>query len=230
MGDWCRGFSIHRDVPTGIAADVAYQGECAVPGSTSWTRSPPASSVPCMDAFESLVGMLLRRHGYWTAGSVKVVLTSDLKASIGRPSSPRWEVDLVAYKAATNELLAVECKSYLDSTGVGFRRGAFDPPERYKLFTDANLRSVILEALKSQMQAKGMCRPDATVTLCLAAGKIAGGTDRNALQQHFDANGWKLIDDYLIRDMLCETVDDGYENDVALVVTKILRRGADSDE
>ena len=69
-----------------------------------------------MDAFESLVSLLLRRDGYWTATSVKVELTKMQKRAIGRPSSPRWEIDLVAYKPATNELLAVECKSFLDPT------------------------------------------------------------------------------------------------------------------
>ena len=52
-------------------------------------------------------------------------MTKAQKREVGRPSTPRWEIDLVAYKAAKNELLAVECKSFLDSTGVIFRDGAF---------------------------------------------------------------------------------------------------------
>jgi hypothetical protein len=51
--------------------------------------------------------MLLRRDGYWTATSVKVELTKEEKRKINRPSSPRWEIDVVAYKGSTNELLAV---------------------------------------------------------------------------------------------------------------------------
>jgi hypothetical protein len=66
-----------------------------------------------MDAFENLIAMLLRRDGYWTTTSVKVELTKDEKKSINRPSNPRWEIDVVAYKGATNQILAVECKSYL---------------------------------------------------------------------------------------------------------------------
>ncbi len=80
-----------------------------------------------MDAFESLISMLLRHEGYWTTPSFKVELTPADKAKIGRESSPRWEIDLVAYKPSTDELLAVECKSLLDSTGVVFRNGKFDP-------------------------------------------------------------------------------------------------------
>ena len=71
-----------------------------------------------MNSFESLVGMLLEREGFWVRHSVKVNLTKEEKRNIGRPSSPRWELDLVAYKGATNELKIVECKSYLDSVGV----------------------------------------------------------------------------------------------------------------
>ncbi len=81
-----------------------------------------------MNAFESLVEMLLRRQGYWTRTCFKVELTADEKRAIGKHSSPRWELDVVAYKGQTNEVLAVECKSFLDSRGVMFRDGAFEPP------------------------------------------------------------------------------------------------------
>src|SRR5882724_12874486 len=110
-----------------------------------------------MDAFESLVSMLLRHQGFWTTPSFKVELTKEEKRQIGRFSCPRWEIDLVAYKGSTNEILAVECKSFLDSTGVTFRNGQFEPIERYKLFTDSNLRSVVLDRLVKQVQSTGAC-------------------------------------------------------------------------
>jgi len=66
-----------------------------------------------MDAFESVIALLLRQEGYWVIPSFKVEITREEKRKIGRPSSPRWEIDLVAYQGATNEVLAVECKSYL---------------------------------------------------------------------------------------------------------------------
>src|SRR3990167_7524540 len=74
-----------------------------------------------MDSFETLVGSLLEKDGFWVRTSVKVELTPEEKRKIGRPSSPRWELDLVAYKAKSNELLVVECKSFLDSPGVRAR-------------------------------------------------------------------------------------------------------------
>lgn len=50
-----------------------------------------------MDAFESLVALLLHRDGYWTTTGFKVELTKEEKRRIGRPSSPRWELDVIGY-------------------------------------------------------------------------------------------------------------------------------------
>ena len=54
-------------------------------------------------------------EGLWVRTSVKVEITKEEKRLIGRPSSPRWEIDIVAYSGRDNLLYAVECKSYLDS-------------------------------------------------------------------------------------------------------------------
>lgn len=71
-----------------------------------------------MDAFEQLVADIFWSEGYWVRTSVKVELIREGKIRIGKHSTPRWEIDLIAYRATTNELLALECKSYLDSGGV----------------------------------------------------------------------------------------------------------------
>jgi hypothetical protein len=71
-----------------------------------------------MHGFESLVAEILETEGYWVRRGYKVELTKGEKRAIGRRSSPRWEIDLLAYDAAENTVLAVECKSYLDSPGV----------------------------------------------------------------------------------------------------------------
>jgi hypothetical protein len=84
--------------------------------------------------------------GCWVRTSVKVELTKEEKREIDRHSSPRWELDIVGYNARENLLRIVECKSYLDSTGV--RASAFDgsSPEyakRYKLFNRAVLPTFV---------------------------------------------------------------------------------------
>jgi len=177
-----------------------------------------------MDAFESLVSMLLRHDGYWTIPSFKVNLTKDEKRRIGRHSSPRWELDLVAYKGSTNQILAVECKSFLDSTGVTFRNGKFEPEDRYKLFNDKVLRFVVFKRLVKQLLESGSCASSPKVTLCLAIGKMANRSDGQSLERHFKIRGWRLFDVEWIRQRLRVASQRGYENDVAFVVSKILLR------
>src|SRR6266481_1477850 len=128
-----------------------------------------------MDAFEQIVSEILWMEGYWVRTSVKVELTKEEKKAIGRPSSPRWELDIVAYSGRDNLLRVVECKSYLDSRGVALR--AFDGSdakfaERFKLFSDEQLQNVVFGRLRQQFADSGACAPNATVKLCLACGRI----------------------------------------------------------
>lgn len=183
-----------------------------------------------MDAFESLIAMLLRKEGFWTSRNLKVELTKEEKRKIGRPSSPRWEIDVVAYRGSTNEILAVECKSYLDSRGVLFRHGKFGNPKRFKLFSEDTTRRVVLQRLRKQMVKEGFCASNPKVTLCLAAGHISNSTDMDGMVAHFAKNKWKLFDEQLIVDRLKASADSGYENDVAHVVAKLILRNESQDD
>jgi hypothetical protein len=176
-----------------------------------------------MDAFESLVAMFLKREGYWTSTSFKVELTRQEKIDIALPSCPRWEIDVLAYKGSTNELLAVECKSFLDSAGVTFRHGKFEPEKRYKLFVGERIWPVVKRRLKRQLFSRGACAKSPKVTLCLAAGHIANKSDRKGLEAHFASRGWRLLDENWLRERLDEASQSGYENDVAHVVAKLLK-------
>jgi hypothetical protein len=131
----------------------------------------------------------------------------------------------LGYQGSTNQVLVVECKSYIDSRGVMFRHGNFEPEKRYKLFTNPGLRSVALNRLALQLQTTRSCAPSPTIKLCLAAGNIAAKTDREELAQHFEANNWGLFDEAWVRRELRAAADTGYENDVAFVVSKLLLRG-----
>ena len=113
-----------------------------------------------MDAFEQVVSEILWLEGNWVRQSVKVELTKEEKRAIGRPSSPRWELDIVAYRGRDNLLRVVECKSYLDSRGVALR--AFDgkddaAAQRFKLFADEGLRNVVFNRLAQQLVDSGAC-------------------------------------------------------------------------
>lgn len=176
---------------------------------------------------EAVVAAILQRQGFWTLTSVKVELTKAEKRTIGRHSSPRWEIDVVAYSGRSNALRVVECKSFLDSPGV--ECGAFDgtnvdAAKRYKLFCEPTLRRVGFGRLKRQLETSGFCAPRAKTKLCLAAGKIRG--DERWLQSHFERKGWILWGPSFIGAELETMRDMGYENSVAAVVAKLLLRVA----
>lgn len=178
-----------------------------------------------MDAFESLIATLLHGQGYWTTTRFKVQLTKDEKRIMGIPSSPRWELDVLAYSGTRNELLVVECKSYLDSRGVRFKDGNFFHPERYKLFTRPIVRQTVLSRLGKQVTESGLCAVNPIINLALATGNIATEKDREELLNHAQTHKWVLFDDKWIRDRLADFKESDYENEVAHVCAKILLRG-----
>lgn len=178
-----------------------------------------------MDAFENLAADIFWNEGYWVRNGVKVELTREEKVRIGRHSTPRWEIDLIAYHATTNTLLALECKSYLDSGGV--HAAHFQPgskyAHRYKLFHDPVLRDTVLGRLRLQCVERGLCPPDVTVRLGLIHG-YATSHNASLLAEIFDQNSWLLFGPEWLRDHLGRLAAGGYENSTAAVVAKLLLR------
>ena len=177
-----------------------------------------------MNAFEQLSASLLTRAGYWVYPNFKVELTKEEKVAIGRHSSPRWEIDLVAYKAKANELLVVECKAYLDSGGV--QLASFQNPknDRYKLFNEPTLREVVFSRLTKQLVEAGSVIEKPTVRLALIAAKIKP-REHSAIVDLFSQNEWLLFDAVWINERLQQLSAGSYENDVPAVVAKLLLRG-----
>ena len=148
-----------------------------------------------MNAFEQIVAMLLHRQGYWTQISYKVELTRQDKKRMGLPSSPRWEIDVLAYRPVGNVVLAVECKSFLNSPGVrylAFSGHTVKRADRYKLFTQPKVRKVVLARLAAQLHERKLARANPKVQLCLAAGHIRKG-DEPLIRKHCARNGWRLF-------------------------------------
>ena len=176
-----------------------------------------------MDAFEQLVADLFWAEGYWVRTGIKVNLTREDKQRIGLPSCPRWEIDLVAYRPATSELLAVECKSYLDSRGVDaadFLPGA-KLRRRYKLFHDPNLRETVLSRLHAQLVDEGLVETGSRPQLCLVYGNATRATP-TVLEERFASEGWKLFGPPWINAGLKRLALAGYENSTASMVAKLL--------
>lgn len=180
-----------------------------------------------MDYFESLVGTLLQRRGYWIYQSYKVDLSKADKRSLGKPSLPRPEIDLLAYKGETNEILVVEVKSYLDSVGVDWKKVCVthqDMQGRYKLFTNTKYRNLVMKRLIDQLREKGLISKKVTPKLCLAAGKIKKDS-AGPMQKYFVRKGWVLITPTDIKDGLAELAHVGYENDPTILAAKMLLKG-----
>ena len=68
----------------------------------------PSLKISKRHEYDGLVSEILWMEGYWVRTSVKVELTKDEKRKIGRPSAPRWELDIVAYSGRDNVLRVVE--------------------------------------------------------------------------------------------------------------------------
>jgi hypothetical protein len=182
-----------------------------------------------MHGFEALIAEILEDEGYWVRRSVKVKLTREEKHRIGRPSAPRWEIDIIAFRAPENRVLAVECKSFLDSTGVvlsDLQGGKF--ARTYKLFTEPVLREVVLTRLGIQLVEQQLCATAPRVTLALAAGKIKGGS--SAVRQFCESQDWQLFDTDWIRTRLRRASQTGYTDSVAAMVAKLLLRGGELPE
>jgi len=180
-----------------------------------------------MDAFEQIVTKAFDVQGYWTRIGFKVDLDKQTKRAIGNPSMPRPEIDVLAYKPATNEILLVECKSYLDSPGV--RWEAFDQPdsgyaERFKLFHNKALFAAVKKQILKQLAEEGMIiGKSPAIRLGLVAGKIYG-SDESRLRALFAKRKWVFVSPSEIAIWLRRFADRGYDNDVATIVVKILER------
>ena len=181
-----------------------------------------------MDAFEELVAEVLRADGYWVHQGYKLDLSREQKQALGNPSMPRPEIDLVAYNAGTGELLSLECKSYFDSGGVHARdllpRGR--NAQRYKMFVNADLRSIVLRRLTEQLVESGSVVGRPMPKLGMIYG-YATPSNTALLEQHFAENGWELYGPDWLKDHLQKMALRSYDNQVASVVAKLLLpRGA----
>ena len=179
-----------------------------------------------MDYFEALVRKILEKEGYWVLQSYKVLLTKEEKASLGKPTMPRVEIDLVAYKASINQILLVEVKSFLDSGGVDLeeiRRCSKKPEGRFKLFTCEDYREIVISRTKLQLVKQGLVHPSTTVSVALAAGK-ARKNQHESLVEYMKVRGWPFFSPEFIKGALESFKGFGYENDPFHIATKVLNR------
>lgn len=179
-----------------------------------------------MDYFEGLIKTLLEHEGYWVRQSFKVNLTKQEKRDIGKPSIPRPEIDILAFKPEDNHLIAFEAKSYLDSPGVKLAalEEKYEVPEgRFKLFTCDNYRNIVFSRMKKDLVDLGMGTSKTKITLGLAAGNVyQSRTD--AIRTLCSSRGWAFLSPEDIREKVTDLAAKGYENEPSIITTKILMR------
>ncbi|WP_295856936.1 hypothetical protein [uncultured Xylophilus sp.] len=179
-----------------------------------------------MDHFESLVCTLLETDGYWIRRSFKVSLTKEEKREIGKPSIPRPEIDILAFRFEKNEVVAMEVKSFLDSGGLALKQlqAEHETPEgRYKLFTSKRYRTIVLERLHQDLIACGMANEQTKVVLGLAVGKVHQNRSE-PIQQFMQEKGLLFWSPEDIKKRVTALADRAYENDPAILVAKVLLR------
>jgi hypothetical protein len=179
-----------------------------------------------MDYFESIVKTLLEQDGYWVRQSFKVNLSKEEKRKIGKPSIPRPEIDLLAFKPAEKEVLVIEVKSLFDSYGVRFselRNSYAVPTGRYKLFTCSNYKSIVFNRLKADLVEQGLISKDIKLRLGLAAGKVyqSGSPE---ITKYFKKKSWYFLPPEEIKNKVIKLASVGYENEPSIITAKILTR------
>lgn len=179
-----------------------------------------------MDAFEQIIGQLLLEQQYWVRHSVRISLTTKEKQAINKPSTPRPEIDIVAYDLKANTLFLLEVKSYLDSPGVDYKEVAIDQGEqtgRYKLLTARNYREVLSKRLHSDWCKSGHINSRTKILFGLIAGKIYRNKETE-MQNYFDKKGWLFWGPSLIKNKIIKLAEKGYENNTVTIAAKILTR------
>jgi len=179
-----------------------------------------------MDYFEAIVKTLLEDDGFWTRQSFKVNVSKDEKRQIGKPTIPRPEIDLIAYKPASKEILAIEVKSFLDSSGVhlsSLQERHDIPNGRYKLFTCSNYRDIVFNRLNHDLMDAGLIASPHKIRLGLAAGNVYQKSEpdiREYLNNH-DMFFWGPSE---IKTRIQALAKKGYENDPTVIAAKVLLR------
>jgi len=179
-----------------------------------------------MDYFEAIVKTLLEDDGFWTRQSFKVNLSKKEKRQIGKPTIPRPEIDLIAYKPASKEILAIEVKSFLDSSGVHLpclQESHYISEGRYKLFTCSVYRETVFKRLNQDLIDTGLIASPLKIRLGLAAGNVYKKSEPD-IREYLKKKDMFFWGPSEIKTRIQALAKKGYENDPTVIAAKVLLR------
>jgi len=178
-----------------------------------------------MDSFEILVGKLFEVEGYWLTYNYRINLSREDKKRLGKSTMPRPEIDILAYKPSINQLLIIECKSYLDSTGVSinaFRAvKKMKGPKSIRVFSDNVFKTLIVKRLITQMMTDGLLSKVPKVKIGLICGKMKP-SEKGDVEELFRKNDWLLWTPQVVSKKIRALALRGHENHLATYIVKIL--------
>lgn len=179
-----------------------------------------------MDAFESIIGQVLEEEKYWVRLSVKIELTVEEKRKIGKPSTPRPEIDIIALDLMENKVYLLEVKSFLDSSGVDYESVTVEQEQqegRYKLLTSENYRNVLWNRLKNDWLDRGLINHETSVSYGLIAGKIHKNREKE-FENYYKDKHWLFWGPTKIKSKIKQLSSKGYENNAVTITAKLLTR------
>lgn len=179
-----------------------------------------------MDAFELIIGQLLEEEKFWIRHCVKINLLPEEKRLIGKHSTPRPEIDIIAFDVRSNTIFLLEVKSYLDSPGVCYEDIVKEQEQqegRYKILTSKNYGKVLSERLLRDWKEKGVINADTKVNFGLIAGKIYKNKE-SELGEYIKSKGWLFWGPTIIKKKMTALADKDYENNAVTIAAKLLLR------
>ena len=178
-----------------------------------------------MDAFEQILRLFLEEKNYWTRHSVKVELTKQDKEELNLPTTPRAEIDLVAYNPNENEIILIEAKSFLNSTGVtiaGLNGTDKDTKNRYRLLNNDVFQKIVTERLIEDFTKRKIINKSTKVRFALAAGKVQKKSLKQ-VQGYLEEKNYIFFSPSEIKETIKGLADKGWDDNIVIVTAKLTK-------
>lgn len=177
-----------------------------------------------MDHFENIVRLLLEAEGYWVLSSFKVDLTKEEKVLTGKGTIPRPEIDLLAWRPQDKSILAIEVKSFFNSTGVTLselQKNHVLAEGKYKLFTTPRYREIVFKRTILDLISRGYLNEPIPIQLGLVAGKVKN-SDHENLKIFMRKKGWFYWSPDDVKRKVISLATSKYENEALHICAKII--------